>query len=367
MNIARKISFFILVLIILLSCNSPRNGKKSIPGNEKKTEVARQFFSIKHSSENPYVSPGMTVHLELGKSEDSLQPDSIAIAINQKRIPAEFLADQSVNFLVPDLNPGSVNVSVSVFYNDSLREIHRLGLKVLSDIEPKLYSFKVVRTYPHDIGAYTQGFEYDNGFFYEGTGNYGESSLRKTIPETGEIQKFRNLPSDIFGEGITRINGKIFQITYRAQVGFVYDENNFNLERKIYYQIREGWGLTNNGEFILMSDGSHRIYYMDTTYFSVARKIEVFDKKGEVELLNELELIDGVLYANRYTTREIVMIDPQTGKLLGRIDMTDILDKADEHPKIDYFNGIAYDKNDNRIFVTGKYWNKVYQVEFIPK
>jgi glutamine cyclotransferase len=225
----------------------------------------------------------------------------------------------------------------------------------------------VIKTYPHDKGAFTQGLEYVNGFLYEGTGNYGESSLRKVDLETGEILKYRNLSSDLFGEGITRINNKIYQITYRAQVGFVYDEDNFELLRKIFYQIREGWGLTNNGEHILMSDGSHIIYYMDTTYFSVEKKIEVYDNNKEVDLLNELELINGVLYANRYTTREIVMIEPETGKLLGRIDLSDILDPADNYSGIDYFNGIAYDSENDRIFVTGKYWPKLYHVEFLRK
>jgi glutamine cyclotransferase len=225
----------------------------------------------------------------------------------------------------------------------------------------------VIREYPHDIKAYTQGLEFHDGFLFESTGNKGESSLRKVDPETGEILKFRNLSSEFFGEGLTLLNNKIYQITYRSQVGFVYDAETFELQNKIYYQNKEGWGLSNDGESIIMSDGSHIIYFMDTTYFSVERKIEVFDNTGEVEQLNELELINGTLYANLYTLNDIVMIDPATGKVTGRIDMSGLLKSEDRHSSIDYFNGIAWDAENKRIFVTGKYWPKLYHVEFIEK
>ncbi|MGC9344075.1 MAG: glutaminyl-peptide cyclotransferase [Bacteroidales bacterium] len=267
--------------------------------------------------------------------------------------------------MVPTGNPGTASLRILFKLKDGKEENHSLRLRLTSDIVPENFGFIVKRTYPHDIGAYTQGLEYNDGFLYEGTGNYGESSLRKVDLNTGEILKFKNLSSDLFGEGVTLINNQIYQITYRAQVGFVYNKENFKLIRKIYYQNREGWGLTNNGEYILMSDGSHNIYFMDTTYFSVVSKIEVYDQEKEVNLLNELELINGILYANRYTTEEIVMIDPGTGKLLGRIDMNGILDASDRHPSIDYFNGIAWDEENERIFVTGKYWPKLYEVEFV--
>jgi glutamine cyclotransferase len=179
--------------------------------------------------------------------------------------------------------------------------------------------------------------------------------------------KFRNLSSEFFGEGITLLNNKIYQITYRSQVGFVYDAETFEIQNKIYYQNKEGWGLSNDGENIIMSDGSHIIYFMDTTYFSVERKLEVFDNTGEVEQLNEIELINGILYANLYTLNDIVMIDPATGKVTGRIDMSGLLKPEDRHSSIDYFNGIAWDAENKRIFVTGKYWPKLYHVEFIEK
>ncbi len=273
--------------------------------------------------------------------------------------------EMSAEINVGKMNPASSFVRARAFLSDGTDLSASVPVEVVSDIIPDHYTYRVIREFPHDPKAYTQGLEYVDGYLYEGTGNYGESSLRKEDLETGQILKFRNLPSDIFGEGITYLHNKIYQITYKAQVGFIYNAANFELIQKFYYQNKEGWGLCNNGTQILMSDGSNQIYFMDTTYFSQQKKIEVFDNKGPVDLLNELELIKGRLYANRYTTNEIVIIDPATGKVEGKIDMSGILKPEDRHPGIDYFNGIAYDKKNNRIFVTGKYWPKLYQVEFI--
>ncbi len=353
------------VLIFFQACKSGQNGSRTgqlnPPGERNKVE---RYFKIIQPRNNTYVNPGSDLTLRLDYESEEIDLDSITIRLEGNVLMKKGPGSLENIIKIPSTAPGSANLRVKIQWNDSLTENHAVRIKVTSDIEPQSFTYRVINTFPHDKGAFTQGFEYYNGHLYEGTGNYGESSLRKVELETGEILKYRNLSSDLFGEGITRINNKIYQITYRAQVGFVYDEDNFELLRKIFYQIREGWGLTNNGEYILMSDGSHIIYYMDTTYFSVEKKIEVYDREKEVDLLNELELINGVLYANRYTTREIVMIEPETGKLLGRIDMSNILDPSDRHPGIDYFNGIAYDQENDRTFVTGKYWPKVYEVEF---
>lgn len=361
------LSFFTF-LFVLPACKSPQNGSRSenVSSAQQRNQVQRHF-QIFEPQNNSYVNPGSDLPLKLVFTGDEINIDSITIELEGMVLMKKGPGSLNNIVQIPTIAPGTSNLRVKIQWNDTLSENHAVRLKITSDIEPLNYTYRVTNTYPHDKGAFTQGFEYINGFLYEGTGNYGESSLRKVELETGEILKYRNLSSDLFGEGITRINNKIYQITYRAQVGFVYDEENFELLRKIFYQIREGWGLTNNGEHILMSDGSHIIYYMDTTYFSVEKKIEVYDQEREVDLLNELELINGVLYANRYTTQEIVMIEPETGKLLGRIDMNGILDPSDRHPGIDYFNGIAYDQENDRIFVTGKYWPKVYEVEFIKK
>jgi glutamine cyclotransferase len=316
---------------------------------------------------NEIFNPDQDIPLELEFRREARDFDSLQLSLKEARINSFVPGEQNISFRVQEPMPGTNSFILNAFVGDSIAERLSFRIRFTSGIDPDRYSYRVIRTYPHDIGAFTQGFEYHEGFMYEGTGNRGESSLRKVELETGEILKFRNLDAELFGEGITIINDKIYQVTYTSQVGFVYNKNSFEELRRIYYQNREGWGLTNNGSEILMSDGSHVIYYMDTTYFSVQRKIEVFDNNGPVDNLNELELIDGQLYANRYTFDEIVIIDPETGRLTGRIDMSGLLDPVDRHPRIDFLNGIAWDREQDRIFVTGKRWPKVYQVEFIRK
>lgn len=362
--------FFLLLSFFLLqpACKSEKKDRPTQPTiTQARKKVPENKYSLVKPRRNVYASPGEEIQAVIEPVSQNISPDSARFILDGRLLETIPAGEFEANMIIPgDQTPGTSNLRMIV-YTDNEEESHSVNIRVTSGIEPDQYSYRILKTYPHDKGAFTQGFEYHDGFIYEGTGNYGESSLRKVELETGEILKYRNLDSDLFGEGVTLINNKIYQITYRARVGFVYDENSFELIRKIYYQIKEGWGLTNNGEHILMSDGSHFIYYMDTTYFSVVKKIEVYDQEGEVDQLNELELINGVLFANRYTTEEIVMIDPETGRLLGRIDMSGILDPADRHPSIDYFNGIAYDKENDRIFVTGKYWPKVYQVKFIKQ
>ena len=354
----------IFLILFTSTCKSERTGSKILKENSTKSKVVEvKNLRIVSPKDRTYINPENTLQISLEKLNDSIVFDSILIRLDGIILAKLFEDELLVDVDISNFSPGKKRLLIKS-YSASKTETHAVSLKITSGITPEEYSYKVKNTFPHDKGAYTQGLEYSEGFLFEGTGNYGESSLRKINLETGEIMKFRNLSSEFFGEGITRINNKVYQITYRSQVGFVYNENSFELERKIFYQNKEGWGLCNDGNNILMSDGTHFIYFMDTIYFSVERKIEVFDNEKEVNLLNELELIDGILYANRYTTNEIVMIDPASGKVLGKIDMTGILSQKDRHPKIDYFNGIAYDSDNNRIFVTGKYWPKIYEVEF---
>jgi glutamine cyclotransferase len=265
------------------------------------------------------------------------------------------------------MNPGKYRFRARAFSGGNVLGSGSKELLLLSDIVPVNYTYRVVRDYPHDRGAFTQGLEYHNGFMYEGTGNIGKSSLRKVELNTGEILKFRALPSDIFGEGITRINNRIFQVSYQSQVGFVYDAESFELLQKIFYQNREGWGLTNNGSEIIMSEGSNILYFMDTTYFSQVRTVGVYDHQSEVNMLNELEFIEGKVYANRYLTDEIVIIDPNTGKVEGKIDMKGLLKPSLRNQSTDVLNGIAYDREGKRIFVTGKNWPRLFEVQFVRK
>lgn len=241
-----------------------------------------------------------------------------------------------------------------------------VNLKFKSDVIPQRYTYKVIREYPHSITAYTQGFCYEDGFIYEGTGQYGESKILKYKLESNELVQSSNNDGSIFGEGIAIVGDKLVQLTWQAGLGFVYDKNSFKRINKFNFQT-EGWGLVYDGDQLIMSDGSHNLHYLETSVFSTTKSIEVYDNEGPVVKLNELEMIDGMIYANIYTKDIIVIIDPATGKVTGEIDFSGILKPADRNNRTDVLNGIAWDEKGNRLFITGKYWPKIYQVELIKK
>jgi len=344
------------------------------PGNitkEQSSSIAANPLPPSYSFVSPVFNqtfiPGETLQIKIKCAKDSITADSIIFLLNGIRIGK--IDGSLFEYSVPttDLSPGIKRLRLEAFFPSGKTEAANVTVKFLSDIKPTPYTYKVLGTFPHDIKSYTQGFEYHGGHFIEGTGQYRESSIQKVLPGTGDKIKIRNNSSEIFGEGITVLKGKIYQITYRSQLGFIYDSESFELLQKFSYQNFEGWGLCNNGKDIIMSDGTNSIYFRDPDYFSVIRKIEVFDNKSEVDSLNELEYINGVIYANRYMTNEIVMIDPENGKVIGKADMKGLLKPEDRHERIDVLNGIAWDEAGKRLFVTGKYWPKVYTIELIRK
>ena len=236
------------------------------------------------------------------------------------------------------------------------------------------YSYEIVKTYKHDPNAFTQGLIFHDGALYEGTGGSrarGDdfySSLRKVALETGKVEKKFDLADDYFGEGITIMNGKIYQVTWREKTAFVYDLNDFKLLRELRYS-GEGWGLTNDGTNLIMSDGTHVIRFMNPETFETVRTITVLKENGKPLMnLNELEFIKGEIWANVWQEDEIIRIDPATGKLLGKINFEKLVDDATAGlPNAEVLNGIAYDEAADRIFITGKRWNKLYEVKIVPK
>ena len=257
---------------------------------------------------------------------------------------------------------GKSGLRIRLHFAGGENENHSRQITFLSDVTPVEYTYRVVKEYPHDVGAYTQGLQYVDGDLYEGTGNYGTSSVRRVDLETGEIKQIRDLDQSLFGEGITVLGERIYQLTYKSQVGFIYDRSTFQEIQKVYYQNREGWGLTNNGEELIMSDGTNIIYFLDPEMFTINRQLEVYHDEGPANSLNELEYINGKIYANRYFTDEIVIIDPATGKVEGRINLKGILRAEHRKPTTDVLNGIAWDKEGERLFVTGKYWPLLFQI-----
>jgi glutamine cyclotransferase len=227
------------------------------------------------------------------------------------------------------------------------------------------YTYSIIEQFPHDPHAFTQGFVYSDGFFYEGTGLYGQSSLRKVTPENGEVIKKRELTENLFGEGIAVYQGKIIQLTWRENLGLVYDRESFAVLEVFSYPT-EGWGLTHDGKHLIMSDGSSTLTFLDPETFAPVRRIEVTSSRGPVENLNELEYIKGEIYANIWLTDYIVRIDPQTGRVTGWIDLSGLLPPDTVRGAVDVLNGIAYDYKQDRIFVTGKLWPFVFEIQLLP-
>lgn len=226
------------------------------------------------------------------------------------------------------------------------------------------YRYEVVRVYPHDRAAFTQGLEYIDGILYEGTGLHGRSSLRLVRLDTGEVVRGEPLGPEYFGEGITVWRDTIIQVTYRSEMGFVYDRRTLEPRRTFTYR-GEGWGLTNDGRRVIMSDGTATLRFLDPDTLTETGRITVHDRGVEVPYLNELEFVRGEIYANVWRTNRIARISPKTGAVTGWIDLEGILPAADA-VGVDVLNGIAYDAPNDRLFVTGKLWPKLFEIKLLP-
>ncbi len=232
--------------------------------------------------------------------------------------------------------------------------------------KPRRYTYRVIRTYPHDATAFTQGLVYEGGFFFEGTGLYGRSSLRKVVPETGEIMRMQPLESRYFGEGITIFGNRVIQLTWVARTGFVYDKERFERLRSFTYST-EGWGITHDGRRLIISDGTPTLYFRDPETFEELGRVEVRDNGGPVTRLNELEYVEGEIYANVWETDLIARIDPESGRVLGWMDLTGLFAGRERLGADATLNGIAYDAKGKRLFVTGKRWPKLFEIEAVPR
>lgn len=223
------------------------------------------------------------------------------------------------------------------------------------------WHYEIVQTYPHDPSSFTQGLDFQDGFFYEGTGLFGESSLIKIHPESGRIVRERHLPSQFFGEGITIADRRIIQLTWRSRAGFIYDRETFQLLGTFQY-LTEGWGITFDGSQFIMSDGTATLRFLDAEDFHETRHVTVTDNEKPVKKLNELEFINGLVYANVWQTSRIAVIDPATGRIRAWIDLADVVEKAGGDTVVRTLNGIAYNHARDTLFVTGKYWPWIYEI-----
>lgn len=365
-----KLGLIIFIPAVLIAgCSggdSSASNKENEPisGSEQK-KLPKSTFFLRNPSMGQRIEGSGIVAVAMN-IKDGMNLDSMRTYIDGVYLSTLFNNQDSFSINSKNLATGEHTIKVIAYADQGASVTKLVDFILLSDIEPDLLGYRVVNQYPHDPEAYTQGLFYDEGYIYESTGQNGSSSLRKSIVETGELVKSAMLEQRYFGEGITLFDNRIIQLTWTSKVGFVYDKESFQVLNRIHYST-QGWGLTTMEDQLIMSDGSFTIYFLDPEYFTEINRLEVYDNKGPVAYLNELEYIEPFLYANIYQTDRIARIDPETGKVHAYIDLRGILPQALQHDRIDVLNGIAYDSNSGRLFITGKMWPRIFEIEWVEK
>ena len=331
------------------------------------------FFACKNDS-NAYLtfsSPSQGQNFNIGDDiqvkldvPQSAKIDSITYLIDGALIEKTTNAD-SILLTTNNLSLGYRMITAIVKQGDQ-RDTITSNIVLKTSREPVKLSYKIVNTFPHDTSAYTQGLSYIDGKLLESTGRYGSSQLEYVDLNSGKTLQKTALAAEYFGEGSVKIDDRIVMLTWLQNIGLIFDAKTFKQIGTFPYETsREGWGLTFDGKNLLRSDGSHRIWLMNAKTYKEESFIEVYDNKGEVSSLNELEFIDGKIYANVYLTNKIVIINPKSGLVEAEIDLTELVPKTSAKNEIDVLNGIAWDAKGKRLFVTGKKWPKLFQIQLL--
>ncbi|GGD83741.1 glutamine cyclotransferase [Planktosalinus lacus] len=344
------VAFFFFLTLLFFSCGSQSETKN---------------FTIVVENAKPSFSNNQIISVTV-KNPNQKEIDSITYFIDQNQMGKTI---ENTSFSIPLENQklGNRRLQATVYFNNNT-ETATKDLYVLASEKPKLYSYKILNEYPHDMEAYTQGLEFHDDTLYEGTGQYGNSSLRKTNYKTGEVLQNIPLESNYFGEGITILDNKIYQLTWRENVGFIY--NLKTLEKTgsfIYSKSEEGWGLCNDGNTIYKSDGTEKIWTLNKENLTEESYIEIYTNTSRIKSVNELEWVDGKIYANIFQKNAIAIINPLNGAVEGVIDLGGLQARVTQHRFLDVLNGIAYKGEPNKLFVTGKNWDKLFEIEIIEK
>lgn len=347
MNSLKFIAYSSIVLFVL-AC-----------GGEKDPS---RFFDIRIDGNKKQFQVNQTIAVDISNKADKTI-DEITFSIDGKELDA---TNNEITLDVAKLGNKVLNARIN--FEGETVDISR-KIKVLSDKAPEIYTYEILNEFPHDTSAYTQGLEFYNDTLYEGTGKNGNSSLRKVDYKTGEILAKIDLENNFFGEGITILNGKIFQLTWRSKIGFVYDLESFRKTDSFQYgQSKEGWGLCNNGEVLFKSDGTEKIWLLNPETLVEEGFIQTVTNKSIFNRANELEYADGKLYANVWQKESMMIIDSGSGAIEGVINFGGLKNKTKKPNDTDaVLNGVAYHPGRKTFFVTGKYWDKLFEVQIKKK
>lgn len=355
----RRFVSLLLLTAFFASCSSDPKVKDT----SGRKAALPTLFRLSAGPNGPMLNQGdsLTITSELVTTEVSVQRWSWTV--NGKSNPA---IEPELHWHSEGEKLGQYSFSLTAHLADGRTQTKTIIKELAAANEPVEYTYEVVNTYPHDPDAYTQGFYLHEGTLYEGTGLRGKSSLREVDLTTGKIKRSYNIPARFFGEGITVWNNQLFQLTWQGKTGFVYDLATFTPIREFQYNT-DGWGITHNDTTLFMSDGTHRIYLLDPESLTELGVLEVYNERARMINLNELEWINGEIWANIYGTDYIAIIDPKDGTVNKMLDLTNIFDRRAYGKQADVLNGIAYDTEKDRVLVTGKLWPQVYEITVRPK
>ncbi|MFL2624010.1 MAG: glutaminyl-peptide cyclotransferase [Flavobacteriaceae bacterium] len=316
-----------------------------------------KHFLIQTNANKNVISNTDTLKLSLSNLSNK-KIDSVNYVINNSPVADIFSLQNS--------SLGEKMIKAEVFY-EGKKEVALQKVIVVNGSTPKLYTYELLNTYPHDITSYTQGLEFYKGVLYESTGQYGESKLRALDYKNDAILNNVNLSRSYFGEGLTVLNDKIYQLTWKEGRGLIYDVNTFEkLGSFNYGQSKEGWGLCNDGQQLYKTDGSENIWILNAETLEEERFVQAYTNKGRLINLNELEWVEGKIYANRYQKNGVAIINPINGAIEAVLDFKDLKNKVTNHPGLDVLNGMAYNPDTKTLFVTGKRWDKLFEVRINP-
>jgi glutaminyl-peptide cyclotransferase len=340
-----KFLSIIILSVIVLSCGSNSNQRKN-------------DFSIVTNVKGKTITNKETLNLSIKNNKNHII-DSVLFTLNGKQL--------SNNQNLDDYKLGKQTIYATIFFEGKTQSISS-SITILNSEPPKVYTYKIINEYPHDITSYTQGLEFFNGELYESTGQHGESKLRKVNYKTGKVLKNVDLANEYFGEGLTILNNNIYQLTWQKNIGFIYDVNTFDKKSSFNYgKSKEGWGLCNDGEKFYKSDGTDKIWILDSNTLEEQEYIQTYTNKGKIVGMNELEWVEGKIFANRYQLDGVAIINPKNGAVEGVIDFRSLKKKVTQHKGLDVLNGIGYNPETKTLFVTGKRWDKLFEIEIIEQ
>jgi glutamine cyclotransferase len=356
-----KRTLVILSILIVAAVTFVYQSFRSL-NQQEENEGPRAFFTAQGNLSAPF-NQFLTGQIKVLPEQQKIQIKINDSLVLESLNPTTFIP---IHISVKGLPLGSYRLRVISYGSSGLSSEDERILYVVSDVVPQAWAIKSVRQYPHNDSSFTQGLCFYNGKMFEGTGDpktIGATLVAEVELNTGKILKRRTKPQPIFGEGITVMNGELYQISWKNDSCFVYSAANLSPLRAYTYS-GEGWGITHNQKLLIMSDGSEKIYFRDPKTFEVLKVISVFTHQGPVTYLNELEYVDGMLYANIWMSNIVAVIDPSTGRVIATVDATEIVKEGKGNGEV--LNGIAYNPATKKTYLTGKYWSKLFEVKITP-